>query len=145
MVKETELYDLLEVSTEASSQEIKKAYRKLAMKYHPDKNPGNPEAEAKFKEIGEAYEILSDEEKRQRYDKYGKEAFKEGGGRDPTDLFEAMFGGSPFSSFFGGNQRGPKKTEDIVHQLEVTLEDLYNGKTSKLAVTRNVICPTCNG
>lgn len=148
MVKETELYDLLEVPPDAQTQDIKKAYRKMAMKYHPDKNPNNPEAEAKFKDIGEAYEILSDEEKRKRYDKFGKDAFREGGGggRDPSDIFEAMFGGSPFGSFFGGGgQRGPKKTEDIVHQLEVSLEDLYNGKTSKLAVTRNQLCATCKG
>jgi len=117
----------------------------MAIKYHPDKNPNNPEAEAKFKEISEAYEILSDEQKRQMYDKYGKDALKEGGfsAHSAHDIFEQFFGGG-FSSFFGGN-RGPRKTEDIVHELQVTLDDLYKGKQTKLSVTRNIICIGCSG
>jgi len=149
MVKETQLYDLLEITPDASPQDIKKAYRKMAMKYHPDKNPNNPEAESKFKDIGQAYEILGDDEKRERYDKYGMDAFKEGGmSQDPGSIFEAMFGGGGGGfGFFGGGgeKRGARKTEDIVHQLEVSLEDLYNGKTSKLAVTRDQVCTTCKG
>lgn len=148
MVKETELYDILEIPPDAQPQDIKKAYRKLAIKYHPDKNPNNPEAEAKFKEISEAYEILSDEKKRQTYDQFGKEALREGGMHSATDIFEQFFGASPFSSFFGGgnnSRRGPQKTEDIVHEIPVTLEDLYNGKTSKLAVTKNIVCAKCSG
>jgi len=144
MVKETELYDRLGVSPQASGEDIKKAYRKMAIKYHPDKNPNNPEAEAKFKEISEAYEVLSDENKRQMYDKYGKEALKEGTGHSAHDIFEQFFGGG-FGNFFGGGPRGPKKTEDIVHELQVTLEDLYKGKTTKLSVTRNIICSSCSG
>jgi len=145
MVKETEFYDRLGVAPDANTADIKKAYRKLAVKYHPDKNPNNDAAAEKFKEISEAYEVLSDDNKRQMYDKYGKEAMKEGGG-NAEDIFSSFFGG-PFSSFFGGGgmQRGPKKGDDIVHEIGVTLEDLYKGKTSKLAVTRNVLCAKCDG
>jgi len=145
MVKETELYERLGVAPDANTDDIKKAYRKGAMKFHPDKNPNNPEAAEKFKEISEAYEILSDEQKRQMYDKYGKDALKEGTGHSAHDIFEQFFGGG-FSSFFGGPGRGgPRKTEDIVHELQVSLEDLYKGKTTKLSVSRNVICQSCSG
>jgi len=147
MVKETEFYDRLGIAPEANPDDIKKAYKKSAIKYHPDKNPNNPEAEAKFKEISEAYEVLADEQKRQMYDKYGKEALKEGGfsAHSAHDIFEQFFGGG-FGSFFGGGgRRGPQKTEDIVHELQCTLDDLYKGKQTKLSVTRNIICSTCNG
>jgi len=144
MVKETELYERLGVAPEANGEDIKRAYKKMAIKYHPDKNPNNPEAEAKFKEISEAYEVLSNEEKRQMYDKYGKDALKEGGLHSAHDIFEQFFGGG-FSSFFGGANRGPRRTEDIVHELQVTLDDLYKGKQTKLSVTRNIICTTCTG
>jgi len=144
MVKETELYERLGVAPEASTEDIKKAYKKNAMKYHPDKNPNNPEAVEKFKEISEAYEILSDEQKRTMYDKYGKDALKEGSGHSAHDIFEQFFGGG-FSNFFGGQRGGPRKTEDIVHELQVSLEDLYKGKSTKLSVSRNVVCSTCTG
>jgi len=144
MVKETELYERLSIPPEATTEDIKKAYKKSAMKYHPDKNPNNPDAAEKFKEISEAYEILSDEQKRQMYDKYGKEALKEGSGHSAHDIFEQFFGGG-FSSFFGGPRGGPRKTEDIVHELQVSLEDIYKGKTTKLSVSRNVVCSTCSG
>jgi len=120
----------------------------MAMKYHPDKNPDDPAAAEKFKDVGEAYEVLSNEEKRQTYDKYGKEALKEGGsGASPHDIFEHFFGGGGFSSFFGGGggRGGKRKGEDIVHELQVTLEDLYRGKTAKLSITRNILCGTCDG
>ncbi|PRP87883.1 DnaJ subfamily A member 2 [Planoprotostelium fungivorum] len=147
MVKETKFYDLLEVTPEANTNDLKKAYRKLAMKYHPDKNPNNEAAAEKFKEISAAYEALSDEKKREIYDKYGEEALKEGGGmHSAEDIFSSFFGGGGFSSFFGGGgQRGPRKTEDIQHDIQVSLEDLYKGKHSKLAVTRNVLCNKCEG
>jgi len=144
MVKETELYERLGVAPESSTEDIKKAYKKNAMKYHPDKNPNNPEAVEKFKEISEAYEILSDEQKRTMYDKYGKDALKEGSGHSAHDIFEQFFGGG-FSNFFGGQRGGPRKTEDIVHELQVSLEDLYKGKSTKLSVSRNVVCSTCTG
>jgi DnaJ family protein A protein 2 len=147
MVKETEFYERLGVAPDAKIDDIKKAYKKMAIKYHPDKNPNNPEAEHKFKEVSEAYEVLSDENKRQMYDKYGKEGLKEGGfgAHSAADIFEQFFGGGGFSSFFGGGGRGPRRTEDIHHELGVTLEDLYKGKTTKLSVTRNVLCSTCTG
>jgi len=148
MVKETEFYERLGVTPDAKIDDIKKAYKKMAIKYHPDKNPNNPEAEHKFKEVSEAYEVLSDDNKRQMYDKYGKEGLKEGGfgAHSASDIFEQFFGGGGFSSFFGGGGgRGPRRTEDIHHELGVTLDDLYKGKTTKLSVTRNVLCSTCTG
>lgn len=147
MVKETEFYERLGVPPESSVEEIKKGYKKMAMKFHPDKNPNNPQAAEKFKEISEAYEVLADEKKRQIYDKYGKDGLKEGGfqAHSAEDIFSQFFGGG-FSSFFGGGgNRGPKRTENIMHELHVTLEDLYKGKTSKLAVQRNIICSKCTG
>jgi len=148
MVKETEFYDRLELSPDATTEEVKKAYKKFAIKYHPDKNLNNPSAVEKFKDIGEAYEVLGDDKKRKMYDQYGKDAMKEGGfsGHSAEDIFSSIFGGSPFSNFFGGGGRGgPKKGENIVHELQCTLEDLYKGKTTKLAVQRNVICTKCDG
>eukprot|EP01119_Soliformovum_irregulare_P002862 TRINITY_DN1311_c0_g1_i1.p1 TRINITY_DN1311_c0_g1~~TRINITY_DN1311_c0_g1_i1.p1 ORF type:complete len:412 (+),score=144.13 TRINITY_DN1311_c0_g1_i1:46-1281(+) len=146
MVKETEYYDLLGVAPEASIDEIRKAYKKMAVKYHPDKNPNNPSAEQKFKEVGEAYEVLSNEDKRGMYDQYGKDALKEGGHASAEDIFSQFFGGG-FGGFggFGGRNQGPRKGDDIVHELTCSLEDLYKGKTSKLAVTRNVLCGKCKG
>jgi len=150
MVKETEYYDRLGVSPTASSAEIKKGYRNMAMKYHPDKNAGDPDAAEKFKECSEAYEVLSDEEKRSTYDKFGKEAFKEGGGgggsgMSPEDIFSHIFE----SGFFGGggvrSTRGPRKTKDIVRELNITLEELYNGATRKEKHIKSVVCTNCEG
>jgi len=148
--KDMEFYERLGVEPEANADEIKKAYRKQAIKYHPDKNPGNPEAEQKFKEISEAYEVLSDANKRELYNKYGKEGLKEGGfhAGAASDIFERFFGGGMFGGMFGGGgggRRGPQQGEDLVHPLNVSLEDLYNGKSVKLSVTRNVICDKCSG
>jgi len=145
MVKETEYYDLLGVTPDVSVGDIKKAYRKMAVKYHPDKNPNNPDASEKFKEVSEAYEVLSDEDKRKLYDQYGKEGVQGGGHASAEDIFSQFFGGG-FSSFFGGGgSRGPKKGDDIVHEIVCSLEDMYKGKTTKLAVTRSVICTKCEG
>jgi len=112
------------------------------VKYHPDKNPNNDAAAEKFKEVSEAYEVLSDEKKRKSYDQFGKEGVQGGGHSSAEDIFSQFFGGG-FSSFFGGGSHRPKKGEDIVHEISCTLEDMYKGKTSKLAVTRNVICTKC--
>jgi len=142
-VDTTKLYETLGVEKTATDKEIKKAYRKLAVKHHPDKGGD----EAKFKEISAAYEILSDSDKREKYDKYGLEGVADegGGGRDASDLFSMFFGGG------AGRKRGPRKGPSVNHPLKVSLEDLYNGKTVKLAVTRKVIvgdpsdCSRCDG
>uniref|UniRef100_R4FNQ3 Putative dnaj c chaperone protein n=1 Tax=Rhodnius prolixus TaxID=13249 RepID=R4FNQ3_RHOPR len=137
---DTKLYDILGVSKDATDSEIKKAYRKLAKEFHPDKNP---QAGDKFKEISFAYEVLSDERKRDMYNRYGLEGMQNGmqdGGMSHEDLFSQLFGG-----MFGGGRRGPRKAEDTIHPLRVTLEDLYNGRTANLQLTRNVFCKTCNG
>jgi len=151
MVKETKFYDLLGVPPAADDNQLKKAYRKLAMKWHPDKNPDDAKAQEKFKEISEAYGILSDKEKRSTYDNYGEQGLKEGGGGrggggfgggDPFDIFNMFFngGGGP-----GGRARGPRKGKDVVHQQGVTLENLYNGCTKKLSLQKKVLCGKCDG
>jgi len=149
MPKETEFYDLLEVRPDASDADIKKGFRKMAMKYHPDKNPDDPEAAEKFKEASSAYEVLSDPEKRSKYDKFGKDAFKEGGmgGMNAEDIFSSFFGfgGSPFGFSSRQQSRGPRKTKDIMTALNVDLEDLYNGTTKNMKVTRKVLCKDCSG
>lgn len=111
-----------------------------AMKYHPDKNPDGEAAEI-FKKASEAYEILSDPEKRQLYDQYGKEGMSDRGmgGMDASDLFSQFFGGGR------GRPQGPAKCAPIEHQLKCTLEELYTGKTSKLSLTKTVICKACSG
>lgn len=124
------------MSKDAQPNIIKKAYRKLAMTHHPDKG-GDEEM---FKEIQTAFAVLSDEEKRQVYDEYGEEGLRDGGGpSDAHDLFSAMFGGGAQS------HRGPRKGDNVVHTLRVTLEDLYKGKMSKLAIIRNRVCKGCSG
>jgi len=142
---DTTYYDVLNVSSNATSEEIKKAYRKLAMKYHPDKNPGNAAAEEKFKEISEAYAVLSDEDKRRKYDQYGKD------GIDAPDLstffnnFDfASFGfNSPFSHFFGNSQR--QKGEPTVVPLKLTLTELFKGVNIKRKITHSIVCDKCSG
>ena len=146
MVKETAYYDLLNVKPDATADELKKSYRKLALKYHPDKNPEADAAE-KFKNISQAYEVLSDAKKRELYDKGGEQALKEGGLSEggfssPMDLFEMFFGGGGGG---GGRRRRDNKGKDVIHQLSVTLEDLYNGTTRKLALQKNVVCEKCEG
>ncbi|MBE6405301.1 MAG: molecular chaperone DnaJ [Lentisphaerae bacterium] len=149
-------YELLGVDRSADTAEIKKAYRKLAIKYHPDRNPDNPEAAEKFKEISKAYEILSDEEKRPLYDQYGEDAFKAGGmggggGGDPFDIFNSFFGGgSPFDSFFGGGQRRPSPNapvdgDDLRYRLEINFEDAVNGLEKTIEFDRMSVCMECHG
>lgn len=153
MVCETEYYDRLGLKANCSQDDIKKAYRKLAVATHPDKNPNNPEAAEKFKEISEAYEVLSDEEKRKKYDQYGKNGIS-GQHINPEDIFNHVFGnfggfgGNPFSFFngFGGShQHQTRKGEDVVHELKLTLDELYRGKNVKISITRNTTCKSCTG
>ncbi|XP_074268109.1 dnaJ protein homolog ANJ1-like [Silene latifolia] len=142
----TKYYQVLGVQQNATPDELKKAYRKAAIKNHPDKG-GDPE---KFKELAHAYEVLSDPDKRKIYDEYGEDALKEGMGggggmHDPFDIFSSFFGGSPFGG--GGSSRGrrQRRGEDVIHPLKVSLEDLYGGTTKKLSLSRNVICSKCSG
>ncbi|KAJ8446156.1 hypothetical protein Cgig2_015927 [Carnegiea gigantea] len=133
----TRYYEILGVPKNASPEDLKKAYKKAAIKNHPDKG-GDPE---KFKELAQAYEVLSDPEKREIYDQYGEDALKEGmagggGMHDPFDIFQSFFGGNPFG---GGSSRGrrQRRGEDVVHPLKVSLEELYMGATKKLSLSRN--------
>ncbi|KAJ3726311.1 hypothetical protein EV361DRAFT_896069 [Lentinula raphanica] len=144
MVVETKYYDLLEVDPNASESDLKKAYRKKALRAHPDKG-GDAEV---FKEITHAYEVLSDPQKRRMYDEGGEAGLNDAGGMggmDPQDLFSQLFGGGGFFGGGGPSRSTARKTKDLVHRVHVTLEDLYKGKTTKLALTRNVICSKCKG
>jgi len=129
-----DFYKILGVRRDATNREIKKAYRKLAMKWHPDKNPDDPKAQEKFQDLGAAYEVLSDDDKRKTFDQHGEEGVtKMGGGGDGFggDPFESFFGGFGFNFGGGGNRRGGQgevpKGGNIVMDLEVTLEELYTG------------------
>ncbi|EPR61126.1 putative DnaJ family chaperone [Toxoplasma gondii TgCatPRC2] len=134
----TKFYEILEVDRTASVADIKKSYRKLAIKHHPDKG-GDPE---KFKEISRAYEVLSDPEKRRIYDDHGEEGLENGGaGADPTDIFDLFFGGGRRAS----RQPSKKKGEDIVSAMKVTLEQMYSGATKRMAINKDVLCKQCNG
>ncbi len=151
-------YEVLEVSKGASQEEIKKAYRKLAIKYHPDKNPNDHTAEEKFKEAAEAYEVLSDDQKRARYDQFGHQGmnggFGGGGGMNMEDIFsqfgDIFGGGSPFESFFGGGRSGGggrrvRKGSNLRIKLKLDLEEIANGVEKKIKVKRYVACSTCGG
>jgi DnaJ-related protein SCJ1 len=139
-----DFYKILGVPRDASQQQIKKAYRQLSLTYHPDKHKGDEEKKNKFEEISNAYEVLSDEEKRRTYDQYGEEGLKQGGGakfRDPFDIFSAFTGGHGHFHGQQEEQRGPSLELD----LPVTLEDLYNGKTFQLLHKKQILCPKCRG
>ncbi|MDO9548111.1 MAG: molecular chaperone DnaJ [Candidatus Marinimicrobia bacterium] len=159
-------YEVLGVSKGASDDEIKKAYRKMAMKYHPDKNPGDKAAEEKFKEAAEAYSILTDSQKRKMYDQFGHAGLKNNGfggssgfsgggfGFDPFDIFREVFGGgggfSGFEDLFGGGgtrrSRGGSRTgSDLKIRLPLTLEDINEGVTKKVKIKRMDTCGTCEG
>ncbi|KAE8747568.1 hypothetical protein FOCC_FOCC005728 [Frankliniella occidentalis] len=148
MVKETRFYDILGVKPQATTEEIKKSYKKLALKYHPDKNPDEGH---KFKEIVQAYEVLSDPEKRKTYDRFGEQAIKEGasnggGGFGPgVDMFDMFFRGGSFFGGGGGRSERARHANDVVHQLKVSLEELYKGTTRKLQLQKNVVCNKCEG
>lgn len=155
-------YEVLGLERTATNEEIKKAYRKLAVKYHPDKNPGDKAAEEKFKELGEAYEALSDPQKRAAYDQYGHAAFDPrtrgfGGGRgggfhDPFDIFREVFGGggggSIFDDLFGGGRAdpsGPQRGADLRYDMEITFEEAALGCEKEVTLTKLESCEHCQG
>lgn len=160
-------YEVLCVKRNASAEEIKKAYRQLALKYHPDRNPGDKAAEEKFKEIGQAYEILSDPQKRAAYDRFGHDAFAGARGadragaphapqwefHDPFEIFREVFGGSGgdvFEEFFGqrGTRRGrarAQRGDDLRYDLEISFEEAVFGANKELSVRKLDTCPACHG
>lgn len=151
MSLDIDYYELLEVQRGADDATLKASYRKLAMQYHPDRNPGDAKAEARFKAISEAYDCLKDPQKRAAYDRYGKAAFQNGGPGggggadfgDIGDIFESIFG----SAFGGGSrqQRGPARGADLRYDLEISLEDAYAGVNREIQVDVAARCDTCDG
>ena len=157
MADKRDYYEVLGVQKGASADEIKKAYRKMAMKYHPDRNPGDKAAEEKFKEIGEAYEVLSDDDKRSRYDQYGFAGvdpnfnpnagagfggFGGFGGVDLGDIFGDFFGGGRSS---GASQNAPRRGESVTARLELTFEEAAFGTEKEISAPRIENCAACNG
>lgn len=146
MMADTDYYELLEVERTADDGTIKSSYRRLAMRWHPDKNPGDAKAEATFKSISEAYDCLKDPQKRAAYDRYGKAAFQNGGAQDFagggfSDIFESIFG----QNGARGRQGGARRGADLRYDLEITLEDAYHGKASEITVEVSALCDTCDG
>src|SRR5712691_3928541 len=146
-----DFYEILGVSKSANADELKRAYRKLAMQHHPDRNSGDKTAEQKFKDLNEAYDILKDDQKRAAYDRFGHAAFEQGGGAGPfggfagggfTDIFEEMFG-----EFMGGGRhaQGPNRGSDLRYNLDVTLEESFRGKQTTVRVATLAHCDQCQG
>ena len=148
-----DFYETLGVSRDVDADELKKAYRKMAMKYHPDRNPDDEAAEIKFKELSEAYSVLSDQQKREAYNRFGHAAFEGGGGPGAgdfgfrssfADVFDDLFG-----DFTGGSRRGarrgPARGADLRYNMEVSLEDAFNGKQAKVRASTSVSCDDCSG
>lgn len=153
-------YEVLGIDRGASEEELKKAYRKLAVKYHPDKNPGDKASEERFKELGEAYEALSDPQKRAAYDQYGHAAFdprnrsysgpRGGGFHDPSDIFREVFGGgSIFENLFGGGERqdptGPQRGSDLRYDMEITFLEAALGCEKEVTLSKLENCDQCQG
>src|SRR5213080_5492450 len=157
--KKRDYYEVLSVGRNASDEEIKRAYRKLAIKYHPDKNPDDPHAEEKFKELGEAYDVLMDSDKRVAYDRFGHAAFAQGGAgfgggfHDPFDIFREVFGGGGggiFESFFVGGGGGGRAEErqrgsDLRYDMQITLEEAAFGTEKEIEIRKLDTCDQCNG
>ena len=152
MTTEIDYYELLECERGADDATLKASYRKLAMKYHPDKNAGCKDAEGKFKAVSEAYECLKDPQKRAAYDRFGHAAFKQGGGGGGggaqdfgafSDIFESVFG-----EFMGGQRgaaQGPRRGADLRYDMEISLEEAFHGKSSDITIDVSGVCDTCSG
>ena len=159
MSKKRDYYEVLAVTRTATEEEIKRAYRKLAVKFHPDKNPNDPHAEEKFKELGEAYDVLMDPDKRAAYDRFGHAAFAQGtagrggGFHDPFDIFREVFGGGGgggiFETFFGGgataDREGRQRGSDLRYDMQITLEEAAFGVEKEIEISKLDTCPDCNG
>ena len=156
--KKRDYYEVLGVERNASADEVKRAYRKLAVKFHPDKNPDDPHTEEKFKELGEAYDVLMDGDKRAAYDRFGHAAFAQGGGfrggfHDPFDIFREVFGGGGmgggiFETFFGGaGMRGEdrQRGSDLRYDMQITLEEAAFGTEKEIEVRKLEPCDKCGG
>lgn len=154
--KKRDYYEVLGVGRNASDEEIKRAYRKLAVKFHPDKNPEDPNAEEKFKELGEAYDVLMDADKRAAYDRFGHTAFAQGGGfgrggfHDPFDIFREAFGGAGggiFETFFGGAgpQEDRQRGSDLRYDMQIKLEEAAFGVEKEIEIRKLDTCDKCNG
>ncbi|RQW46063.1 molecular chaperone DnaJ [Novosphingobium sp. LASN5T] len=152
MATEADYYELLEIERTADDKTIKSSFRRLAMRFHPDKNPGCADSEAKFKQINEAYACLSDPQKRAAYDQYGHAAFQQGGAGgggfggggdfgDLGDIFETIFG----SGAFGGGRQQARRGADLRYDMEVTLEEAFHGKTAEISVEVSQKCDPCDG
>lgn len=151
---DTSFYEMLGVPRDADGAAIKAAFRKAAMKYHPDRNPDDPTAEARFKEVNEAYSVLSNPETRARYDRFGRAGVSGGpgggaGSADMSDVINEVFG-DMFSEFFGGQrsrggQRGPQRGQDLRYDVEVTLEEAYAGKDMQISAPIDESCERCEG
>ena len=148
-----DFYETLGVSRDVDADELKKAYRKMAMKYHPDRNPDDEAAEIKFKELSEAYSVLSDQQKREAYNRFGHAAFEGGGGPGAGDFgFRSSFA-DVFDDLFGdflggarrGARRGPARGADLRYNMEVSLEDAFIGKQAKVRASTSVNCDDCSG
>ena len=146
-----DLYEILGISREAAAEDVKKAYRQMALKYHPDRNPGDKEAEKKFREAAEAYDVLSDAEKRQRYDRYGHAGLEGAAFHDfrSTDdimsAFSDIFGGGLFGDLFSDRRRGPRPGPDLLMKLEIELLEAARGTSRGIEVSRQEFCGECRG
>ena len=164
MAEKRDYYEVLGVAKTATADEIKSAYRKLAMKYHPDRNPGDKAAEEKFKEAAEAYDVLHDPDKRQRYDQFGHQAFANGqgggygpGGMSMDDIFSAfgdLFGGrgGGFEDFFGSGRQqrrpdpnAPQRGDDLTYRLDIEFDEAVFGSRREIDLTLPAACPDCGG
>jgi molecular chaperone DnaJ len=156
--KKRDYYEVLDVERNASEEEVKRAYRRLAVKFHPDKNPDDPHAEEKFKELGEAYDVLMDSDKRAAYDRFGHAAFASGGAgfggfHDPFDIFREVFGGGGFGggifeTFFGGagtRAEGRQRGSDLRYDMQIGLEEAAFGVEKEIEIEKLDTCDKCHG